>query len=123
MNIRPQEACFLTVLLVTPVICGPVKAGSVVAETAPANLMIVVTAPGNVGRVQPPVVTLGPDALIDRQPRSIADALRGLPGVSVRPNSRGEVVSRVRGAEERQTQVFLDGAPLTVPWDGRINWG
>ena len=85
--------------------------------------MIVVTAPASVGRVQPPSVVLGADGLIDRQPRSIADAVRGLPGVSVRPNSRGELVPRIRGAEERQTQVFLDGAPLSVPWDGRINLG
>ncbi len=93
------------------------------ADAGPATAMIVVTAPPTPGRVLAPAVTLGREALLDRQPRSIADALRGLPGVSVRPNSRGETVPRVRGSEERQTQVFLDGAPLTVPWDGRIDLG
>lgn len=92
-------------------------------EAGPSAAMIVVTAPPAPGRVLAPAVTLGSEALLDRQPRSIADALRGLPGVSVRPNSRGETVPRVRGSEERQTQVFLDGAPLTVPWDGRIDLG
>ena len=29
----------------------------------------------------------------------------------------------MRGSEERQTAVFLDGAPLVVPWDGRIDLG
>lgn len=83
--------------------------------------LLVVTAPLVDGRVMPPGVTLDVDALVDRQPRNLGDALRGLPGVSVRPNSRGESVPRIRGAEERQTQVFLDGAPLSVPWDGRIS--
>ena len=90
-------------------------------DIAPSNAMIVVTAPPTDRRVLPPGVALGPEALIDRQPRSVADALRGLPGVSVRPNSRGESVPRVRGSEERQIAVFLDGTPLVVPWDGRID--
>lgn len=92
-------------------------------RTLPAEAMITVTAPLAPGRVLPPGVSLGGEALLDRQPRSVADALRGLPGVSVRANSRGEAVPRVRGSEERQTQVFLDGAPLVVPWDGRIDIG
>jgi iron complex outermembrane receptor protein len=41
----------------------------------------------------------------------------------VRTNSRGETVVRIRGSEERQVQVFLDGAPLSVPWDGRADLG
>jgi iron complex outermembrane receptor protein len=83
--------------------------------------IILVTAPATGGRVLPPTVTMAGEALIARQPRSIADALRGLPGVSARPNSRGETVPRIRGSEERQTTVFLDGAPLAVPWDGRFD--
>lgn len=89
----------------------------------PAEALITVTAPAGPGRVFTPVVGLSGEALLDRQPRSVADALRGLPGVSVRTNSRGESVARVRGSDERQTLVFLDGAPLAVPWDGRVDVG
>jgi iron complex outermembrane recepter protein len=89
-------------------------------NTSEAALLIV-TAPLANGRVMPPGVRLDVNALVDRQPRNLGDALRGLPGVSVRPNSRGDSVPRIRGGEERQTQVFLDGAPLSVPWDGRIS--
>lgn len=74
-------------------------------------------------RVLPPAVELAEDALRERQPRSAGEALKGLAGVSIRPNSRGETIARVRGSEERQTQVFLDGAPLSVPWDGRVDLG
>ncbi len=89
----------------------------------PEEALITVTAPAGPGRVLTPIVGLSGEALLDRQPRSVADALRGLPGVSVRTNSRGETVARVRGSDERQTLVFLDGAPLAVPWDGRVDIG
>lgn len=93
------------------------------APPAPDDALITVTAPAQPGRVATPLAGLGPTALIDRQPRSVADALRGLPGVGIRTNSRGETSARVRGGDERQTLVFLDGAPLLVPWDGRIDLG
>ena len=108
-----------------------VAAHAAAAQTAPApatnpgpeEAFITVTAPALPGRVATPLVGLKPDALIDRQPRNVADALRGLPGVSIRTNSRGETSPRVRGGDERQTLVFLDGAPLAVPWDGRVDLG
>jgi iron complex outermembrane receptor protein len=84
---------------------------------------ITVTAEPQATRVLPPSVEIGEERLLERQPRSAAEALKGIDGVSIRPNSRGESVARVRGAEERQTQVFLDGAPLAVPWDGRVDLG
>lgn len=84
---------------------------------------IIVTAPEGENRALPPQIALPPGWLVDRQPRSAADVLRGIAGVSVRTNSRGEAIARVRGADERQTQVFLDGAPLAVPWDGRVDLG
>lgn len=90
-------------------------------ETAVSEL--VVTAPADSARVLPPSATLTSEQLLVRQPSGLDDVLDSLPGVAVRVNSRGESVARVRGAEERQTQVFLDGAPLAVPWDGRVDLG
>lgn len=84
---------------------------------------ITVTAPVEPSRVVPPLLKVSTELLVDRQPRTAADILRGLPGVAVGTNSRGETIARVRGVEERQTGVFLDGAPLMVPWDGRVDLG
>jgi len=84
---------------------------------------IVVTAERLPSRALPPVVEIDGEELLVLQPVSAADAVGELPGVSVRVNSRGEAIVRVRGSEERQTQVFLDGAPLAVPWDGRADIG
>lgn len=111
---RPHVAALL---LATPV------AAQSTDPRLPEEALITVTAPAGPIRVATPIVGLSGEALLDRQPRSVADALRGLPGVSVRTNSRGETVARVRGSDERQTLVFLDGAPLAVPWDGRVDIG
>ncbi|HET9458360.1 MAG TPA: TonB-dependent receptor [Sphingomicrobium sp.] len=93
------------------------------ASDEPQPAPIVVTAERPPSRALPPVVTIDGEELLVLQPDSAADAVRELPGVSVRVNSRGEAIVRVRGSEERQTQVFLDGAPLAVPWDGRADIG
>lgn len=93
------------------------------AGAQPTLPPITVTAPAAPDRVLPPQTIITIDELVDRQPRSLADVLRGIAGITVRANSRGETVARIRGAEERQTQVFLDGAPLAVPWDGRVDLG
>lgn len=113
-----MRARCLAAALAAPAI---VTTGTAAAETRLPP--ITVTAPAQAGRVLPPQTVVTQDELVDRQPRSLADVLRGVAGVTVRANSRGETVARIRGAEERQTQVFLDGAPLAVPWDGRVDLG
>ncbi|MEM9494695.1 MAG: TonB-dependent receptor [Pseudomonadota bacterium] len=54
-------------------------------------------------------------------PRSLADALALAPGAAVQTNSRGERLVYLRGAGERQVALFLDGAPINVPWDNRLD--
>lgn len=51
----------------------------------------------------------------------LEDILRELPLVQVRTNSRGEAQLALRGAEERQIAVLLDGIPLTLGWDHRTD--
>lgn len=53
--------------------------------------------------------------------RSAADVLRRAPGALVQTNSRGETLVYLRNAGERQVTIFLDGAPLNVPWDYRVD--
>ena len=82
---------------------------------------IVVTSGRNDDRVESPLLVLEHDMLQELQPVAAADVFRNVMGISLRTNSRGESVIRVRGAEERQTLIFLDGAPLATPWDGRAD--
>ena len=48
-------------------------------------------------------------------------ALREIPFVHVRQNSRGEMELSVRGSDSRQAAVLLDGVPLTLGWDHRTD--
>ena len=82
---------------------------------------VILTAPREPTRASSPALVLNHEALVVRQSVAVADVFRTVTGVFVRTNSRGQAVPRIRGAEERQTLVFLDGAPLAVPWDGRAD--
>lgn len=52
---------------------------------------------------------------------SLDQALRTLPLLHVRRNSRGESEISARGSESRQVAVLLDGVPLTLAWDARVD--
>lgn len=52
---------------------------------------------------------------------TLESALRELPTVHVRTNSRGQAEISVRGSESRQVSVLLDGVPLTLTWDARTD--
>lgn len=49
------------------------------------------------------------------------ELLRRIPVLQLRANSRGEVQPGLRGAEDRQIAVLLDGIPLTLGWDHRTD--
>jgi iron complex outermembrane recepter protein len=51
----------------------------------------------------------------------LGEALRELPFVQIRTNSRGEDQPALRGAGSRQVAVVLDGVPLTLGWDHRAD--
>lgn len=51
----------------------------------------------------------------------LEQALREVPFVHVRQNSRGEMELSVRGSDSRQAAVLLDGVPITLGWDHRTD--
>lgn len=52
---------------------------------------------------------------------SVAELARLIPAAHAQTNSRGEALVYLRGAGERQTALFFDGALLNVPWDNRYD--
>lgn len=52
---------------------------------------------------------------------SLADLGSLLPSTQITVNSRGEGLFMLRGAPERHLPVFLEGIPLTLPWDERAD--
>lgn len=94
-------------------------------DTATARLdSIAVTgsrAPATVGGAS--VLVVRPNALAFPAPpaAALSDILREVPFVLIRQNSRGEHEISMRGAESRQAAVLVDGVPVTLGWDGRVD--
>lgn len=52
---------------------------------------------------------------------TMEEVLRAMPLVQIRQNSRGEMQPALRGSEDRQVAILMDGVPLTVGWDHRTD--
>ncbi len=52
---------------------------------------------------------------------TLDQALRNVPFMQVRANSRGEAQLSLRGAGARQVAVLVDGVPLSLGWDHRAD--
>ena len=109
---RPLAAAFSLCLL---------SAGSASAQSEPVPLPdIVVTAtrtPQAVSRAGSAITVITAEEIAKESPKSIADALRRSPGLSVTesggPGSATTV--RIRGAEPRHTMVLIDGIRVNDP--------
>lgn len=66
-------------------------------------------------------VLLRPDSLRGSPAPLLEEALRAMPFVLVRQNSRGEMELSMRGSDSRQAAVLVDGVPLTLGWDHRTD--
>ena len=53
--------------------------------------------------------------------RNNAQAMAFAPGVYFSRTSRNETTFRLRGFEQRQVTVFLDGVPVSIPYDGLVD--
>jgi len=99
------------------------------AQTPAATDTAVVELPGTSVDGTRPVAMRGGSSALRSEIRAMGlpaagtleDALRRIPNVHVRTNSRGEAELSVRGSESRQVAVLLDGAPLSLSWDGRTD--
>ena len=54
---------------------------------------------------------------------NVAETLDRLPSMASGSGSRGERIVSLRGFDQRQIIVTLDGVPIHVPYDGRIDLG
>jgi len=123
------SACLPPLFLLFGVACGgPV--GSAQAATAAAGaydagavetLLVTAERPAGGGPVTETHHRLRPIDYERFQPRSAADLLQRLPAAHLPTNSRGETLVYLRGAGERQSAVFFDGALLNAPWDNRYD--
>lgn len=52
---------------------------------------------------------------------NLAEVLTHVPNVKVQTNSRGEQVFALRGSDQRQVALTLDGASVVSAWDGQLD--
>ena len=58
-----------------------------------------------------------------RQIQTIAEAVQITPGGYISMGRRNEMVVHLRGIQQRQIAVLLDGVPIYVPYDGLVDLG
>ncbi|MFH1765948.1 MAG: TonB-dependent receptor [Gemmatimonadota bacterium] len=61
------------------------------------------------------------DSMVVRPAPTLEQVLREMPLIQIRRNSRGEAQPALRGGEDRQIAVIMDGVPLTLGWDARTD--
>jgi len=111
-------------LLAAAMLC--VTSWSAGAETAPADSLITnlptLTVSGELAELPGPDQTrVEAPAIRVQDPGSLADVGGLIPSARVATNSRGDSHLMIRGAPERHVQAFLDGIPLNLPWDERVD--
>lgn len=94
--------------------------------SAPADTAIYHVPPVSVRAARPRTATGSSSAMgvvLDsatvRPAPTLEQVLRSMPLVVVRANSRGEAQPALRGGEDRQIAVLVDGVPVTLAWDHR----
>ncbi len=119
---RVLQAVLALPLLATPALAMPP------GLAASQDTTTVVRIRGVLVEVPRPATTTGGTSAIEISLDSLAIAaptaeelLRGIPMLQIRANSRGEAQPDLRGAEDRQIAILLDGIPITLGWDHRTD--
>ena len=131
---RPWRSCFVFLLLAQHV---PAQAGEAAGTSDNKDVKraeITVEKVFNLGEV----VVEGPDETItqvatvdtiskkkikENTAQNVADALTTAPGVTLTIGRRNERTFTIRGFNQRYVPVFLDGIPLSIPYDGYVDTG
>lgn len=66
-------------------------------------------------------VSIRLDSISVQPAPTLEQVLREMPLVVIRANSRGEAQPALRGGEDRQIAVLVDGIPITLGWDHRTD--
>ncbi len=99
------------------------------AQTSPDTLRtyylgeVVVTAQRSPTSLTSSLREVNSQTIRQRQIQTIAEAVQTTPGGYISMGSRNEMVVHMRGIEQRQIAVLLDGVPIYVPFDGLVDLG
>ena len=112
---------FLTVIFISgfsELLPNP-AAGDTISEYS-MNEIIVLGDPGSPFK-KIAIFELDTKSIRERDSRNPQLVLEYAPGIYFSRNSRNEYSFRLRGFEQRQISVFLDGIPISIPFDGMVD--
>jgi len=66
-------------------------------------------------------VVIALDSMAHPPAPSLEQVIRSMPLIQIRTNSRGEAQPALRGSDDRQIAILMDGVPLTLGWDHRTD--
>jgi outer membrane cobalamin receptor len=69
------------------------------------------------------VDTISKKKIKETTSQNVADALTTAPGVTLTIGRRNERTFNIRGFNQRYIPVFLDGIPISIPFDGYVDAG
>ena len=123
---RPAHAAAWLLLTSILLLSWAGSATATAPDSSPADSLVVdlpdlVVQAGAAVPPPPDRTRLTPATLDLHGGSSLAELGAILPSVRVAENSRGDRHLMVRGAPERHVQTFLDGIPLNLPWDERVD--
>jgi len=84
---------------------------------------VVVTAEKSPTAVTSSLAEVNSQTIQKQQLQNIAEAISLTPGSYISIGARNEMVVQLRGIEQRQIAVLLDGVPIYVPYDGLVDLG
>lgn len=116
-----RHAGVVVLLALTPSTVAAQGRPDTLAARIDSVVVTAVRAPTAVGGAS--AVIIQPSRLAHPVPvaSSLGEVLRQIPFVLVRQNSRGESELSIRGSDSRQAAVLVDGIPVTLGWDSRLD--
>lgn len=84
---------------------------------------VVVTERGEVVNLATTVTEVSHEDMVLRGAQTVAEALEQLPGVDVLTGGKGESKVRIRGFEQSQVRVLIDGVPAHETYYGTVDLG
>lgn len=79
------------------------------------------TSVGGERRVAPALAEVGPRKVAESGAQNAIDAMEWDVALSSSSGARGERIFTLRGFDQRQVAVLLDGAPFELPYDGQVD--